>query len=111
MITVHSSIPIDPDHFDEAKELIATLTERSRAEDGTVRYRAMIDIEDSTTVRFFEQYEDKAAWKAHTESKHYEEFTSKLPDLVDGRMETINVVDGETHVHRFTVEDLDENSS
>ncbi|WP_135820898.1 putative quinol monooxygenase [Halostella litorea] len=111
MIVVHSSIPIDPDRFDEAKEFIATLAERSRAEDGTVRYRAMVDIEASATVRFFEQYEDEAAWTAHTESEHYEEFMDRLPDLVDGPMETVNVVNGEAHVHRFTADDLDGDSA
>ncbi|HKL30763.1 MAG TPA: putative quinol monooxygenase [Natrialbaceae archaeon] len=106
MIVVHSSIPIDPDHYDEATSLIRELVEQSRRENGTVRYRAMVDIEDTNTVRFFEQYEDEAAWTAHTETDHYREFTDRLPDLVDGRMETVNVVDGEAQVHHFTADEL-----
>lgn len=111
MIVVHSTIPLDPDRLDEAKQLVASVTEQSREEDGTIRYRAMVDLDDRSTVRFFEQYEDKDAWDAHTESAHYQKFMRQLPTVVDGQMETVNIVGGETHVHHFTADELTENSS
>ena len=104
--TVIGWIPIDPDHYDEATALIRELVELSRREEGTVRHRAMVDVEDTNTLRFFEQYEDEAAWTAHTGTDHYREFADRLPDLVDGRMETVNVVDCEAHVHHVTADEL-----
>ncbi|UPW01617.1 antibiotic biosynthesis monooxygenase [Halorussus gelatinilyticus] len=107
-IVVHTTITFDAERRDEAIALVDDLVEQSRNEAGTVRYRAMTDIGDENTVRFFEQYEDEEAWTAHTESDHYRRFTDRLPELVDGTMETINLVDAEPNVHTFTVEDLAE---
>ncbi|WP_121823424.1 putative quinol monooxygenase [Halostella salina] len=107
MIYVHTTIPFDPERIDDAKDLVADLAERSRDEPGTVRYRAMTDLDDDSTIRFFEQYEDEAAWRAHTETDHYRRFVDRLPDLVDGSMESINVLtDGRPEVHEFGVDDL-----
>lgn len=107
MIFVHSTIPFEPDHYDAAIEVVRDLAEHSQREAGVVRYRAMADIDDEHTVRFFEQYEDESAWTAHTETEHYREFVDRLPELVDGPMETITVASGEPpEVHRFTAEDI-----
>lgn len=107
MIFVHTTIPFDPDHLAEARSLVAELVDASQAEPGTVRYRAMTDLEADHVVRFFEQYEDGAAWEAHAESAHYRRFVDRLPSLVDGTMESINVVhDGSVAVHEFTAAEL-----
>ncbi|MFB6068405.1 MAG: putative quinol monooxygenase [Halobacterium sp.] len=109
MIVIHSTIPFAADSIEDARQHVRDLVEASRREDGTVRYRAMADVEDPTTVRFFEQYEDEDAWRAHTESDHYTAFVSALPDLVDGAMETINFVEvDDPHVHEFGVDELAE---
>jgi quinol monooxygenase YgiN len=106
MIVIHSTVPFDPKQYEEARDLVRKLAAKSREEPGTVRYRAMADVDDEHTVRFFEQYEDEAAWRAHAESDHYQSFVDRLPDLVDGPMETINFVDVEDpHVHEFTAEE------
>lgn len=107
MILVHTSIPFDPDRYDEAIEFVQDLTERSQREAGTVRYRAMVDLGDRYTVRFFEQYEDEEAWTAHTQTEHYQRFINRLPELVDGIMETISIIAGQSpQVHHFTAEDI-----
>ena len=106
MIVIHSSITFDPEQYDEARDLVRGLAAESEQEPGAVRYRAMVDLGDEHTVRFFEQYEDEAAWRAHAESDHYQSFVEQLPDLVDEPMETINFVDvEEPHVHEFTAEE------
>jgi quinol monooxygenase YgiN len=107
VIVVHTSIPIDPECYDEAIELIEDLTERSRREEGAVRYRATTDITDPYTIRFFEQYEDEAAVQAHTETEYYREFNDRLPGLVDGHIETIQfVTDEPPETYRFDAEEL-----
>jgi quinol monooxygenase YgiN len=107
MIVVHTSIPIDPGSYDEALRVVSDLAERSRQEPGTVRYRAMTDVSDDHTIRFFEQYEDESAWEAHAESDHVRRFEDRLPDLVAGEMETVSVSGGDLRASTFTTADLE----
>lgn len=111
MIVVHTSIPVDPDRVDEALGIVADLVEQSRREPGVVRYRATTDIDDEHTIRFFEQYEDESAWEAHAESAHLQRFEARLPELVDGEMETVSVAGGDLRAYTFTADDLQQESS
>ncbi|MUW15884.1 antibiotic biosynthesis monooxygenase [Halorubrum sp. CBA1125] len=87
MIVLHAVFPIEPDRFDEALDHAATLVERSNEEEGMVDYRAAVDVEDESTIRFFEQYEDAAAFEAHTQTDHFQAFEAALPDLLAGEPE------------------------
>jgi quinol monooxygenase YgiN len=107
MIVVHTSIPIDPDRFEEARRLVAALAEQSRQEPGVVSYHATTDVIDDYTVHFFEQYEDESAWEAHAETDHLEQFEARLPELVAGEMETISVTGGDIRAYNFTADELD----
>lgn len=89
VLVVHTTIPLEPESREEAINLVADLVEYSRTEDGTVRYRAMEDVTETSVLRFFEQYEDTAAAEAHTRSDQYRQFVTSLPDLVDGNIETV----------------------
>ena len=84
MIVVHATFPIDPETRDEATDLARELAERSRNEDGIIEYRVATDIEDESTLRFFEQYEDEEAFAAHGASEHFAEFEAALPELLAG---------------------------
>ena len=84
MIVLHAEFPLDPGSRDEALDLIADLVEQSQAEDGMIDYRAATDVSDPNLVRFTEQYEDAAAFAAHSETDHYQEFEEALPDLLAG---------------------------
>jgi quinol monooxygenase YgiN len=89
MLVVHATFPIDPDRREEALEMIETLAEHSRAEDGVIEYRAAVDAEDPNLLRFFERYEDEAAFGAHSETDHFGEFAAALPDLLAGEPEVV----------------------
>jgi quinol monooxygenase YgiN len=89
MIVLHVMFPIDPEKREEALELIGDLAEQSRAEDGTINYRAATDIEDPNAVRIFERYEDEAAFEAHKQTDHFQDFEAALPDLLDGEPEVV----------------------
>lgn len=102
MIVVHTTIPLDPDCGDEVMNRIDDLVERSRREDGTVRYRAMRDLTDPNLIRFFEQYEDPEAAEAHTESDEYRRFNELLPEVVDGEIETLQFETADVHAVEFT---------
>lgn len=49
-----------------------------------IDYRATTDVHDPNVIRFFEQYEDADAFEAHTQTGHFQEFESALPDLLNG---------------------------
>jgi quinol monooxygenase YgiN len=87
MIVLHAAVPIEPEHRDDALDTIEDLVEQSRTEDGTVDYRATTDVEDPNTVRFFEQYEDRAALEAHLQTDHYEQFEAALGGWLAGKPE------------------------
>jgi len=94
MIVIHAVFPIDPEKRGEALDLVEELVEQSNREDGTIEYRATTDVSDPNLLRFFEQYEDEAAFEAHGETDHFREFEAALPDLLAG----------EPSVTRFEVE-------
>lgn len=89
MIVVYASFPIDPDRRDEARELIETLVEPSRQEDGMRNYHATVDVRDENTIRVFEQYADQAAMEAHTQTDHAQDFLEALPELLAGDPEIL----------------------
>lgn len=98
MLVVHAAFPIDPDSRDEALDRIESLAEQSRREDGVIDYRVAADVDDSNVFRFFERYEDEAAFEAHAETDHFQEFEDALPDLLAGEPEVtkFDVTDAST---------------
>ena len=98
MILVHATFPIDPAEREAALELIEDLVEQSRAEPGTIDYRAATDVSEPNVVRFIERYEDADAFEAHTETEHFRAFEAALPDLLDSEPEVL----------RFEVESVTE---
>ncbi|QAU13138.1 antibiotic biosynthesis monooxygenase [Halorubrum sp. BOL3-1] len=98
MIVLHAIFRIDPEDLDEALDHAQTLVEESNREEGTIDYRAATDVEDEATIRFFEQYEDEAAFEAHTQTDHYQAFEAALPDLLAGEPEVL----------RFEVDSVEE---
>ncbi|QSW99743.1 putative quinol monooxygenase [Haloterrigena alkaliphila] len=94
MLVIHATFPVEPDSRDEALELVRDLAEDSREEDGIIDYRVATDVEEPNVFRFFERYEDEAAFGAHAETDHFQAFEEALPDLLAG----------EPDVTRFDVE-------
>lgn len=89
VIVLHATFPLDPATRDEALDLIEDLVEQSQKEEGMIDYRAATDISDPNTVRFFEQYEDAAAFEVHSQTDHFQEFETRLPDLLGGEPEVL----------------------
>lgn len=94
MLVIHATFPVDPDSREEALDLARDLAAASREEDGVIDYRVATDAEDPNLLRFFERYDDEAAFGAHAETDHFQEFEAALPDLLAG----------EPEVTRFDVE-------
>lgn len=98
MIVVHAAFPIKPEKKADAIERIESLVEQSNDESGVLEYHATTDIQDETVIRFFERYEDEAAFAAHSNAEHFQAFEAALPDLLAG----------EPEIKRFDVESATE---
>ncbi len=59
---------------EEVERAIRQLVEPSRAEPGCIAYVPHRLRDDARTFVLFEQYEDEAAYAAHTESEHFRRF-------------------------------------
>ena len=84
MIVMHAELPVDPDSHEEAVSLVTELAERSRQEPGVIEYRAATDIEDGTTIRVLERYEDEDALEDHMASDHFGAFQSSVTGVLAG---------------------------
>jgi quinol monooxygenase YgiN len=89
MLVIHATFPIDPDAMDEALEFADNLVEESNREPGILDYRAAVDVQDDTVLRFIERYEDADAFAAHTETEHFQAFEERLPELLAGEPEVL----------------------
>ncbi|MFO7925671.1 MAG: putative quinol monooxygenase [Halobacteriota archaeon] len=92
MLVVHAMFPIDPDRMDEALELVDELVEKSNREPGMVDYRAAVDVQNDTHIRFIERYEDADAFEAHIGTEHFQNFEAKLPELLGGEPEATRFI-------------------
>jgi quinol monooxygenase YgiN len=89
MLVIHAEFPLAPDAREEALALVEDLVAASQEEDGVIEYRAATDVSDPNLLRFHERYEDEAAFAAHGETTHVEEFQAALPDLLAGEPEVL----------------------
>ncbi|MFT4882368.1 MAG: quinol monooxygenase YgiN [Natronomonas sp.] len=96
MLVIHASMPLDPEHRDEALDRIADLARTVREEeDGVLDYRATTDVNDPNVVRFVERYEDEQALATHSQTDHYQAFAEALPGWLAGEPEVLRFdVDG-----------------
>ena len=89
MIVIHATFPVDPDERERAVEHMQKLAEHSREEDGILEYEVAADIDDENLFRFTEQYEDEAAFGAHSQTDHFGEFAELLPEFLAGEPEVM----------------------
>lgn len=104
---IHTSIPLKPEYREDAIQITREFAKKSKSEDDIVRYRAMMDINDQNTLRFFEQYEDAEAVEAHAQSEYYQEWIDNLPEMVDGQLQNIQFSLNESpETVSFDIEDV-----
>jgi quinol monooxygenase YgiN len=69
-----------------AVEIARELAEASRAEPGCRAYVPCVDPEDPSTLLFFEEYDDKAAFEAHGATEHFQRLAlGELFPLMESR--------------------------
>lgn len=88
MYVIRATVPLQPDEREAGIEAARELARDCREhEEGVVDYRVAVDVEDENLLRFFEQYEDKAAVAAHGEADHYLAFQEQMSAFVGGDIE------------------------
>ncbi len=81
-VIVIARVRCAPGKQDEMRAVLAASQERSRAEDGCLRYGFSAAIEDPDAFVAVEEWADRAALEVHLRTDHIREFIGSLPGLV-----------------------------
>lgn len=74
MIQINGTIRIESGKLDGAREVLVTMMEKSRAEDGCLMYTFAQDLSDPDVLLLCERWRDGAALDAHGKSDHMRAF-------------------------------------
>ncbi|WP_411072508.1 putative quinol monooxygenase [Streptomyces sp. cmx-4-25] len=69
---------------DQVRSLIQSVVERTRAEDGSLRYELLPDLDDDHHIVLVEEWRDQAALHAHLASEHLTTTFQKMMPLLAG---------------------------
>ena len=81
MIVVTATIEMSADNIAKSKDLVATVVEKSRAEDGCIDYAWTVDMNNPTVIRVIEKWENLEAFSAHLQAPHEHEFKQAMADF------------------------------
>lgn len=82
MIVVIGRVRCQPEERELLEELLTTMQERSRHEEGCISYGFFQSIEDDTQYVAVEEWESRAALDAHFQQPHLAEFSAGLAKAV-----------------------------
>ncbi|MEG3436939.1 putative quinol monooxygenase [Pannus brasiliensis CCIBt3594] len=69
------------DRIEETRELMVSLLEPTRRENGCIRYDLFQNRENPAEFTFIEEWQDQASLDAHLASPHIRDAIAKLPSL------------------------------
>ncbi|HEX6280075.1 MAG TPA: putative quinol monooxygenase [Pyrinomonadaceae bacterium] len=83
-IRVVAHITAKPEKVDETRELLLSLIEPTRVEEGCVTYELMQNTADPTDFTFVEEWTSDAALDAHLETEHLKRAAARGAELFAG---------------------------
>jgi quinol monooxygenase YgiN len=86
MIVIAGTIPIKPEHREEAKQLAIWMAEETRKEAGCLTYCFYSDLADPNTFFIFEEWESDEALGRHFQTEHMKKFQQQAPKLLAGKV-------------------------
>jgi len=86
MIVIAGTIPIKPEHREEAKQLTLWMAEETRKEAGCLTYCFYADLADPNTFFIFEEWESDEALGRHFQTEHMKKFQQQAPTLLAGKV-------------------------
>ncbi|MFB7090329.1 putative quinol monooxygenase [Streptomyces sp. NPDC056296] len=69
---------------DQVRSLIESVVERTRAEDGCLRYELLRDLDDDSHIILIEEWRDQASLDAHLASEHLTTMFQTMMPLLAG---------------------------
>lgn len=86
-LTIIANITAKEDKIDFVKSELEKLISPTRAENGCIQYDLHHDNESPAHFLFYENWENRELWLAHTETQHFHDFVA----ATEGSIETITV--------------------
>jgi quinol monooxygenase YgiN len=94
MIVIAGTIPVKPEHQEEARQLAIQMAKATQAEAGCVQYQFYADLADPNTFFIFEEWESDDALALHFKTEHMKTFQQQMPKILAGKI----------NVKRYTVQ-------
>ena len=91
MILVVVKHPVRPELADDWPALVEEFTVATRAEPGNLCFDWYRSVDDPNEYVLVEAFRDRAAGDAHVGSDHFQAAMARLPQLVAGVPEIVNV--------------------
>lgn len=88
-VALYAEFTAKPGRRAEVAALLATLTDRVRAEPGNVRFDAFCRADDPDAFFVYEVYRDASAFATHLGAPHGAVFNTALRDLIVGDGSTL----------------------
>jgi quinol monooxygenase YgiN len=85
MIVIAGTIPIKPEHREEARQLAIQMAKATQAEAGCLSYQFYADLADPNTFFIFEEWESEDALNRHFQTEHMKNFQQQAPKLLAGK--------------------------
>lgn len=86
MIVIAGTIPIKPEHREEAKQLVLQMAVVTCAEAGCLTYHFYADLADPNTFFIFEEWESEDALQRHFQTDYMKNFQQHAPRLLAGKV-------------------------
>ncbi len=84
MIVIAGTIPVKPEHREEAYKLASLLEQETRKEPGCFMYTFYADRNNPNTFFIFEEWESDEALAKHFQTEHMKQFVQKAPQILAG---------------------------
>ena len=81
MIIVLAKVRLNEDTLEVGRDVLDTMVQSSRAEEGVLEYSFAIDRSDPTLMHAVEKYKDQEALTAHATSPHMAVFQKSIGDI------------------------------
>ncbi len=86
MIVIAGSIPIKPEHREEARQLALEMAKATQAEAGCLAYQFYADLSDPNTFFIFEEWESEEALNRHFQTEHMKNLQQQMPKILAGKV-------------------------
>jgi quinol monooxygenase YgiN len=84
---VIARLKVRPEKIEEARRVLGSLVEPTRAEQGCLRYELLQNRDDATEFTFVEEWENAAALARHADTEHVGRARAQFPTLADEPMD------------------------